>query len=208
MNRSESIIELAKALAKAQAELGNPKKNTDNTYFKSRYADLSEVINVSKPVLSAHGLSIIQLLSFKDNQVCCETIMLHVSGEFISETLCLPVAKYDSQSIGSGGSYARRYSWAAICGIAQEDDDGNIATGNGEKLKSDKKPPLTAEEFIRVTSDTIDEISGEITKMRWKSGIKSGKTTADNAIAAISTRNALTDEQITIIRSWENVNVG
>jgi hypothetical protein len=129
MNKSESITNLALALAKAQGELSNPKKTSANPFFKSRYADLSEVINVSKSVLSEHGLSVVQLASYSDSMAHVETIILHATGEFISETLSLPVVKHDAQSIGSVITYARRYSWAAICGLAQEDDDGNAAIG-------------------------------------------------------------------------------
>jgi hypothetical protein len=133
MNKSESIANLALALAKAQGELSNPKKNSANPFFKSRYSDLSEVINVSKSVLSEHGLSIVQLASYSDSMAHVETIILHATGEYISETLSMPVVKHDAQSIGSVVTYARRYSWAAICGLAQEDDDGNVAVGREVK---------------------------------------------------------------------------
>ena len=134
MNKSESIANLALALAKAQGELSNPKKTSANPFFKSKYADLSEVINVSKSVLSEHGLSVVQLASYSDSMARVETIILHATGEFISETLSLPVVKHDAQSIGSVVTYARRYSWAAICGLAQEDDDGNAAVGRDKPL--------------------------------------------------------------------------
>ena len=130
MNKSESIANLALALSKAQGELSNPKKTSANPFFKSKYADLSEVINVSKSILSEHGLSVVQLASFADGQAKVETIILHSTGEYLSETLSLPVAKQDAQSIGLVITYARRYSWAAICGLAQEDDDANSAVGN------------------------------------------------------------------------------
>jgi len=128
MIKSESIANLAAALCKAQSELSNPKKTSANPFFKSRYADLSEVINASKPILAEHGLSVIQLLTFTDC-VHVETILLHSTGEYISETLSMPVPKQDAQTIGAVATYSRRYSWAAICGLAQEDDDGNTATG-------------------------------------------------------------------------------
>lgn len=129
MNKSESIASLALSLSKAQLELSNPKKTSANPFFKSRYADLSEVINVSKTVLAEHGLTIVQLLSYGE-MVQVETILLHSTGEWISETLSLPPVKHDAQSIGSTATYARRYSWAAICGLAQEDDDANASVGN------------------------------------------------------------------------------
>jgi hypothetical protein len=141
MNKSENIANLALALSKAQLELSNPKKTSANPFFKSKYADLSEVINVSKTVLAEHGLSVMQFLSYTD-MVHVETMMLHSTGEWISETLSLPIMKHDAQSIGSTCTYARRYSWAAICGLAQEDDDANASVGNGNKPVLATKPTI------------------------------------------------------------------
>jgi hypothetical protein len=39
----------------------------------------------------------------------------------------LPVSKQDAQGYGSAMTYARRYGWMAVTGIAPEDDDGNAA---------------------------------------------------------------------------------
>ncbi|TWI45038.1 ERF superfamily protein [Pseudomonas duriflava] len=58
MKMSENIAELAKALAAAQAEIENAAKGSVNPHFKNRYADLAEILNTSRPVLSKHGLSI------------------------------------------------------------------------------------------------------------------------------------------------------
>jgi hypothetical protein len=144
MNRSESIAGLATALAKAQSELSNPKKTSANPFFKSKYADLSEVINVSKSILAEHGLSILQLPSFSEGQVHVETVITHSTGEFISDVLSLPVAKQDAQSVGSAITYARRYSWAAICGLAQEDDDAESAIGRNPQQQSSVDKHLLA----------------------------------------------------------------
>lgn len=127
MNKSESLTELAQSLALAQGEMSNPEKNAKNPFFKSSYADLSEVINVTKPVLATHGLSVLQLPAFENNTVSVETILLHESGEFISSIMSVPVSKIDPQSVGAATTYCRRYALAAICGVAQEDSDAEMA---------------------------------------------------------------------------------
>jgi hypothetical protein len=129
MKKSESIIELGTALALAQAEMSNPAKNAKNPFFKSSYADLAEVINISKPTLAKFGLSIIQMPYAKGAYVGVETTIIHKSGEYISSRLNMPLGgKKDAQAVGSSITYARRYALAGMCGIAQEDDDGNSAT--------------------------------------------------------------------------------
>ena len=127
MNKSESIKELATALAAAQAEIENASKNASNPHFRSRYADLAEVLNTARPVLAKHGLSVAQFPSLEDGIVSLETIMMHASGEWISGIASAPIAKLDAQGVGSATTYLRRYSLAAMVGIAQEDEDANVA---------------------------------------------------------------------------------
>lgn len=127
MNKSESIAALAAALAKAQAEMSNAIKSSENPHFKSRYADLAEVLNTVRPVMAKHGIAVLQMPSFAAGVASVETMMMHSSGEWISNTCSAPVSKQDAQGVGSAITYLRRYSLAAFAGIAQEDDDANGA---------------------------------------------------------------------------------
>lgn len=125
MNKSESVASLAAALAAAQGEIENASKASLNPHFKSRYADLAEVLNTVRPVFSKHGLSVTQFPSYADGIVSVETVLLHSSGEWISGVISAPVTKQDAQGVGSATTYCRRYSLAAVAGIAQEDEDAN-----------------------------------------------------------------------------------
>lgn len=125
--RSESIAAIAAALSKAQGEMEGAKKDSANPFFKSKYADLASVRDASQAQLSKHGLAIVQFPRATAEGIEVETLLCHSSGEWFSETLSLPVAKNDAQGIGSAITYARRYAWASVCGIAPEDDDGNAA---------------------------------------------------------------------------------
>jgi len=136
MNKSDTIKELATALAKAQGEIENATKATNNAFFKSKYADLAECLNTVRPVFSKHGLSLSQFPSFEGGVASVESILMHASGEWISSTASAPVSKQDAQGVGSATTYLRRYSLAAIAGIAQEDDDANSAVGNHKKQAS------------------------------------------------------------------------
>jgi hypothetical protein len=88
MEQSESINELATALAKAQAEIRNPGKNTKNTFFKNEYADLTAVLGCIRPVASANGLSFIQAVeAYKAGHVCVSSQISHSSGgQWIKQT--------------------------------------------------------------------------------------------------------------------------
>ena len=132
MNKSESIASLGKALAKAQGEVKNASKASVNTHYKSKYADLAEALNTVRPVFASCGLSFVQMPSFLDGVVSVETMLVHESGEWISETASSPITKQDAQGVGSAITYLRRYSLAAFAGIAQEDDDANASVGKAQ----------------------------------------------------------------------------
>jgi hypothetical protein len=125
--KSESIAALAKAIALSQLHVENALKSSTNPHFKSKYADLAEILNTVRPVFSANGIAIVQTPTFESGVASVETMLCHESGEFISSVCSSPVSKQDAQGIGSAITYLRRYSLAAMCGIAQEDDDGQHA---------------------------------------------------------------------------------
>jgi len=130
MNKSESIKELATALNKAQAEMSGAQKKSKNPFFNSSFANLEEVINCVKTPFMNNGLSYMQFPVAEQGRAGVETIIMHDSGEWISNTLLLTCAKDDPQGMGSAITYARRYSLQAAAGVPSEDDDGNRANGN------------------------------------------------------------------------------
>ena len=128
MNKSDSIKELATALWKAQRKIKGALKDSTNPHFRSKYADLSSVIEAVKEHLSAEGIAFLQGVSGVENGVAVETMLLHVSGEWMSSTLEIPASKHDAQGYGSAITYGRRYGLQSMCGVPAEDDDGNAAS--------------------------------------------------------------------------------
>ena len=140
MRMSEEINEIAEALAKAQGEVENAAKDRENSHFRSRYADLAAVREAIRAPLSQNGLSYVQFLRGDQGALEIETMLMHKSGQYLADTLRIPLSKNDAQGIGSAASYGRRYSLMALVGIASsdDDDDGNAASerpaprGNGK----------------------------------------------------------------------------
>lgn len=130
MHIEKATPELFAALAKAQGEIENATKGSVNPHFRSRYADLAEVLNTIRPVYAKHGLALIQSTGFDGAMVSVTTVIAHASGGSISSTAACVPAKCDAQGIGAATTYLRRYAAAAMCGIGQEDDDGNAAAHN------------------------------------------------------------------------------
>lgn len=142
MNRSPEINELAAALAQAQGVMEGAKKDSDNPFFKSKYADLASTWEACRVALSTFGLSVVQAPEDCDgNGIRVTTTLLHSSGQWMESTYTVPVSKDDAQGHGSAITYARRYALAAMVGVAPEDDDGNGAV---DRMPDCAQPGCTA----------------------------------------------------------------
>lgn len=138
MNRSETIGKLAKSLVLFNSEVNKIAKDADNPFFKNNYATLDTIIDEIRPILSKHGLSIMQIPSGDGQNVTLKTLLLHETGEWLeSDELTMKPVKNDPQAVGSCITYARRYSLAAFLSLnTGEDDDGNGATYGTDKPKT------------------------------------------------------------------------
>jgi hypothetical protein len=139
LNQSESIAKLAASLCGVQAKLTYAKKDSKNPFFKSNYADLESVWDACRELLASHGLSIAQfpgLYTEHDKSMSLTTILMHGSGEYISQEMSVPVTKADAQGAGSALTYMRRYALAAVVGVVQADDDGNAASSPKPVVKA------------------------------------------------------------------------
>ena len=145
MNKSDSINELAAALAKAQTGFAVIGFNKINPHFKRGYADLTAIINATRPSLAANGLAVAQFPASEGPIVTVETVLTHASGQWIGGHTSLTASKVDAQGIGAAITYAKRYGLSAILNVAaDEDDDGNAASepppSQRQAPKQDPKP--------------------------------------------------------------------
>jgi ERF superfamily len=151
---------LVTALIEAQKAFLPIKKDKDNPFFHSKYADLESVIDGIKKALSDNGLAVIQTFGISEGKTTLLTTLLHTSGEFFRGEQFLDVAG-DPQKIASASTYARRYGLLAILGIAAEDDDGNTASlPKKEEVKSPAQASMEAQKPIVDKFDIDCEILG------------------------------------------------
>jgi hypothetical protein len=128
---SDSIAQLASALAKAQIELVNPAKtltavihprgprNEERSY---RYAGLEIV----RKTLGKHELAILQTahVERESAMVLLTTTLAHGSGEWVAASwpVCRTADITNPKLTGAALTYARRYSLFSLVGLAGEDD--------------------------------------------------------------------------------------
>jgi hypothetical protein len=145
---------LAKALVAAQKATESIKKAATNPAFKSKYADLAQVVEGVVPALNAAGVMVLQCPGFDGEMVAVTTTFLHESGASVTSTLHVRPSKTDAQGVGSAITYARRYALLAMAGGAPEDDDGNAASGPRQERPAAKhqetRPPTLGERADRL----------------------------------------------------------
>lgn len=148
---SETLGALAAALAKAQAAMPRAAENATNPFFRSKYADLGSVWEAARQPMADNGLSVVQfptsggstpvatrepaaqkgepdkLVVIETATIGLTTMLLHESGEWISNTIYLPVTEEKGRSLAQGAgsiiSYLRRYGLSAALGIVTGEDN-------------------------------------------------------------------------------------
>jgi hypothetical protein len=131
---SESIAQLAAALAKAQGELINPEKSltatikTDDGAAQQifRYAPLSSGLEIVRKTLGQHEIAVVQTTSTDPaaGMINLTTMLAHASGEWIASEwpVCAITETSAPHRLGAALTYARRYALFTLVGIAGEDD--------------------------------------------------------------------------------------
>ena len=186
--QSESINELASALAKAQSEIGSVKKDAANPYFRSVYSTLANVWETVKPALTKQGLSVVQMPGSDERGYYVQTQLMHSSGQWIRSTTYMKPAKEDPQGIGSLISYARRYALQAMVMACPDDDDGEAAMGR---------------HTAQVAKETVTKVV-KPAPTKWYAEIES--IIKDHGISA--TQYLQSKGEITKEESWTDLNDG
>ncbi len=184
MEKSESIKELATALAKAQYEMVQPKKNGEAPITKSQnysYVRLDEVVSAIKEPFKNNGLSYSQFMTGESGGERMETIIMHDSGEWISSSCPVLIAPKEKnvwkngqaagkevmpltpQDIGGAITYYRRYCLMAAVGmVGDEDDDASSVTNTiKERSSYQQKQPLSRPAPQKKVATVVNPITQE-----------------------------------------------
>jgi hypothetical protein len=132
---SDTIGNLAAALAKAQLELVNPEKSLAATIRSEggsgveqtfRYAPLSSGLEIVRKTLGQHEIATVQTTAVDQTAgiINLTTVLAHSSGEWIASDwpVCAITDTATPHRMGAALTYARRYALFTLVGIAGEDD--------------------------------------------------------------------------------------
>lgn len=186
MKQSDSIANLSKSLVLAQKSIqASVHKNASNDSFASKYADLGAVISACKGALTDANIVVVQspTASSTNGFVHLTTRLIHSSGEWLEDTCTAPMPQLDPQGFGSAITYLRRYSLAAMMGLYQSDDDGEMAKLEGLR-PSDLAVPLA--DSVAGQNQTSSEVipakaNSQPRQSAFKPGSPDGETPAMKA---------------------------
>ena len=175
MNKSEMIDELATALSKAQSCIEDATKSTEAYNYK--YADLSQILRLVRPVFAENGLSITQFPCDGGSSVSLESMLMHSSGQWLSQKFSMDVeaskGMSKAQSAGVVITYMRRYSLSAIAGLTQEDNDAAL------ERKKAAEPAVDHSKAIATFCNETDQAQRDIL---WGMMAEDQKTAINNHI--------------------------
>jgi hypothetical protein len=129
------------ALAAVQAEIENPERNKTAKMgsYEFKYPDLATTLETALPVLSKHGIALVQTTKVSDGQVILETALVHGdSGTEIRSEYPVCSVNNDHAKMGAALTYSRRHHGCAVIGIAPADDmdaEGAAKSGDGDRVK-------------------------------------------------------------------------
>jgi len=159
--QEKSMKTISAAFIKAQKEFAPAIKTATNPHFRSKYVNLEGCIEAVIDALHNNDIGLIQKTHDCDDGVKVETVFIHESGETLSGgILHIPASKIDPHGVMASLTYCRRGSLMAACGIAPEDDDGNLAT---ERSGSVVKKPQTKEYTFYIPGKDSLELSDVLT---------------------------------------------
>lgn len=137
---SDQINEIATSLIKIQSEIKDPLKTSQG--YNYTYANLFEVLTLIRPIMTKHGVFLIQGTLPTEQErgvVKIFSFLIHATGQYVGCHTTVPLEKNTPQGVGSAITYARRYAISSLLGIyADSDDDGAIH--EKQQSKQDTNP--------------------------------------------------------------------
>lgn len=146
-----------KRILEVQKQMGTLSKDAKNPFFKSKYLDLTTLIEHVTPLLNAQGLVLIQPI---EDGVVSSVIVDSENGKPLCHSgISLP-NESNPQKLGSAISYYRRYTLKSLLAIAEDDDDGNKASKPTPPIKQ----KLTPEQYTATLGAKKEKIIAVIKK--------------------------------------------
>lgn len=162
LSKESGKQQVASALVKAQNDFPSIKKDKEVSVktktggsYKFSYAPFDSMREQTRHILANHGLCVVQ----HEHDGWLITTLYHESGQCLYNKVRIIYNNGNAQEYGSALTYARRYGYSALLGIASEDDDdANMSVGNSIESQKVKQPYAPAEPSDDLVQDCLAAI--------------------------------------------------
>lgn len=168
---NKEIKNIWQAISEIQAELPVIDKTAKNSFLRSNYTPLDDVVKRVYPLLAERSVACSQILEPTDDPDCVQvkTVLCHWPSDTSVESVCrmpvdVPISEKTGkptinkqQGHGSTISYARRYALTSILGIVcgDEDDDGGPPHQSNQQQPAQDNTKKELAEFATWLKDTV-----------------------------------------------------
>lgn len=158
----DNVNELVAALAKVQGKLPQVTKDKTATVqtkaggtYSYSYADLATVMTKVLPILSEEGLAWITQPCYEGDNYILRYALVHTSGQSIEGTWPLPdPTQHGPQDVASALTYAKRYCFTSIVGVAADEDNDAQTAPKADRTKRS----IQREDVDPNTGEVIDAL--------------------------------------------------
>lgn len=180
LHHSEEFKDIYAALIKAQKEfVPVPKTRTANVVSKKtgarysyKYADLADVLGMALPILTKHGIGVLQPNIMVDGTLRICTRLIHESGQWLMSDGIALSEEQEPQDLGTDSTYYRRYDACSLLAIvAEEDLDGNHEPARTTPAEAERvsipQPaavPYSQGRSVPVEANTAEQPRGRVIK--------------------------------------------
>lgn len=168
---SEFTNELNMALSKAQNEFPPISVNRESHTFRDMYADLDAIMEVIRPIISSHGLSLTQRTLLLDERTILQTRLWHSSGQWIESRTRVTPSKDDLNSYDSHMASIKRSQIVSLLGITvsddPRDDDAEVDMMESTKVKNKGvsiSSKVKSKGIETITKEQYEELEQELYK--------------------------------------------
>jgi len=159
MTHSDEIGEIAKALCLAQVAfptIPKTRKARLPNGVEYHYCDITDMFKVIMPILSKHGLCLLQSAERVAGTSYMSSMVVHAeSGQWIKSLVPMIVLgkpkrgggfseDKDMQCVGTASTYAKRYGMAQLLGLVTDEDHDGSLEPEPVQAQPAKAPPPSA----------------------------------------------------------------
>lgn len=125
---------------KVTEEIGVLAKSAENPHFKSKYADISAMIEQIRPIVTKHKMTLSQPSRINQfGRTEQGTVIEDWESDGMKESWVVMPEIENPQKMFAASTYFRRMTLQNLFAIQAEDDDGNAAADSKPRSRSSSK---------------------------------------------------------------------